>query len=210
MIKSYRIVTLFIFLSSGLLAQNNANKKSDIYLSVSSGMSFATTGDIPGFYLSTGIQKNNKRWTHSFELSTSIHDGFDGLFYQLSPTSPLYDGSIRYSTAGVQLSAISSLAILKNQKNNFGFGLGVVLRYQSTSLYDMYETQYPAYTGLSYPVIIFRHREPMRTFAVAPITQLFYQYAVSKKWLLGLNVSFQVDTNGDNFFNRGLKLGYKL
>lgn len=205
--KYLQFIILITF-SMDINAQTKA-KQSLNYLYLSSGSSLASTGDISGFFVSVGLQKSKNNWTHSFELSTTIHDGFNGLYFQL-PNGQINDGSIRFSTGGIQLEGLSALNLFQGNKSNLSFGLGLVLRYQSTSRYDQYEVQYPALTGLSYPVIIFFNEEPMRTFAAAPIARFFYDYKISKKLLLGVSTSFQVDTNGDNFLNSGLKIGYQL
>jgi hypothetical protein len=202
------VIVVLMFISLDIQAQNEI-KDSSNFIFISSGLSLASTGDLSGFHVLIGFQKRKKKWSYILELATTIHDGFNSLFYQL-PSGNLNDGSIRFTTAGIQIAGISFLNLFKNNKSTVDFGFGGLLRYQTSSRYDMYEIQYPGLTGLSYPVIVFYNTEKMRTFAIGSIAKLSYHFNLSKKLIFGINSSFQIDTNGDNFLNTGLKFGCRL
>lgn len=202
--KNYCIIISFLLFS---LTNVKAQKSNQLYLT--SGTSLAGTGDIRGFYIGTGLQHVNKRWHVYYELSTTIHDGSNPLFFETT-NGDLIDASIRYNTTGIQASSIFAYNFLKSKIHVLNAGAGPLIRYQSSSYYDAYTIVYPIASGFQYPFVIFDNTSPMRTIAIGANIQTSYQYNFYKKFSLGLRTNFQFDTNGDIFFNKGLSLGYKL
>lgn len=199
---------LFTFSFITITAFSQTSKNHNVF--ISSGTSFAGTGDLRGFYFTIGGEKKIKRWNFNINATTTIHDGQDDLYYQVNNSGPVNDGSIRFSTAGLQLAGIGGFSFTKSSKHNLQFGLGPVFRYQSSSYHDQYAIYYPAATQLPVPVVVFTNRFPLRTFAIGGIAKLGYDYTIKNKWVVGINTTFQTDSNGDNFFNKGLQFGYKF
>ena len=118
----------------------------------------------------------------------------------------------------MQLNGNYGFSIIKKSKNDFGIGLGTVLRYQTTSINDEVMYIWPSSGGYGpgffekYPYVLMSiiNTEPQQTFAVGASLNLFYNYNISKKILVGIVPAFQLDTNGDTFQNISLKAGYRF
>lgn len=190
------------------IAQTKPGKAEKI-ISISGGNSFSGTGDIAGIFIKAGFQKKVNRWNYNLFLNTTIHDHIKPIFFQTSSGQTI-DASIRHSVSGIELTPVICYSLWSMKKHDLYFGLGATLRYQSNGDNDSYALLYPAATGLSMPVLYFQNREKLRTFAIGPIGQLAYDFDISKNLLIGTMTSFQFDTNGDSFWNYGLKLGYRL
>jgi hypothetical protein len=205
------IIIVFCICLLTLKVNSQENKKqSKIFLSSSIGNSFASTGDFNGLFVLVGLSKERKKTTLAVDVITTLHNGYNPLFFSTYPGGPVNDGSIRYSTGGVQVSFSWLYHLLNFDKHKLKLGFGAGVRYQSSSYYDSYQILYPALTGLDFPVVVFSNREPMRTISALPMLQLNYEIKLSKKINIGALGSFQIDTNGDNFLNYGVKFGYQL
>ncbi len=178
-------------------------------ISLSGGNSFSGSGDIDGIFIKAGFQKKLKRWNYNLFFNTTIHDHIKPVFFQTSSGQTI-DASMRHSVSGIELTPMIGFSLISIEKHDLSFGLGATVRYQSNGDNDSYSLLYPAATGLPMPVFSFQNREKLRTFAVGPIGQLSYDFDISKNFLIGAMTSFQFDTNGDSFWNYGLKLGCRL
>jgi len=173
----------------------------------SSGASFLSNGDLKGFYINSSIQKSFNKWVYSGNITTSIHDKEYNVFYQ-DNAGQTRDASIRNTVVGVQVGALLSRNLILREKESFLLGIGILVRYQTSSLYDRYFILYPSVTGLNNPVLLLDNFQSMRSLAIGGIIRMEYKYAFTPTWNLGGEVSFQIDTKSNILFNRGLCLGY--
>ena len=174
------------------------------------GRSFNGTGDMRGFVFTTHYGKYfKKRLEWSASLTGTIHDGSNYLMYT-DPGGKLIDGSIRYTTAGAQLSGQLGYAALRNVQHELMLKGGPLLRFQSSSYYDIYEILMPAITNLNYPVIAFNHRTPQRTVSAGFNLQLHYNYTFNNKILLGILAGLQTDTEGDTISQLSISVGKRF
>ncbi len=203
------IVISSILFSNTSTAQLEKPSTSNWYINASTGKSIASTGDMRGMFFSVGLMKEKRKLTYMFDILTTLHDGKDNLFFT-GYRPGVHDGSVRYSTGGIQVTCNLLWHIINTDKHKFKGGIGGGIRYQSSSMHDGYAIFYPGATGLNFPVIVMDNREPMRTISVLPMVQFNYQYKINSKWVIGAMSSFQIDTNGDNFLNYGIKAGYQI
>ena len=191
-------------------AQTNSRvSQKSVYFSA--GPSFTGSGDLSGLNLITGFSYNFKSWNTVAEVATTLYHGEYPLYYYLNRggSTQLIDGSIRYNTYGVQLNIVESYRVIKKSNHDLNFGIGPVLRYQSSSD-DGLNIDYPAVTGLDYPVITYNHRESQNIISIGAIAKIVYNYHISNKLYIGAAASFQVDTNGDTISNTGFSVGCNL
>jgi hypothetical protein len=201
-----------LLLTSTVIFSQETRKVFPSQIQLSAGINAHGSGDLKGFGYSTryvqGFRKRS-RFNWIFELAGTIHDGNDPLFFTDNNNNEV-DGSIRYTVAGVQLSANIGYSFVKSYVHELLIGVGTFLRYQSSSLPDDYSIIYPAVTGLPYPVIIFNNTQPQRTVAPGGIIHLNYNYSLSEKWSIGILSSFQADTEGDNLAQLSLTAGFRF
>lgn len=201
------IFCILLFPFFPLSAQKN--ELSRYHLQVSAGRCFHGSGDLRGVIFSTNFSKYfKKRISWSTELSGTIHDGSFPLFFDYNGEQ--VDGSIRYTVAGVQLSGHIGYRIISKLQNELQIKMGVLCRYQSSSLTDDVSILYPPATNLQFPVVVFNNVGPLRTIAPGGSIQLHYNYTFNKKFTVGLLAGFQADTEGDNLFQTSLTAGIRL
>lgn len=170
------------------------------FLSTSIGLSKAGTGDIYGVMIGFEFEKLFRpRLSWSTEFATSIHDGSDHLLVTID-NQPQQDLSYRYTTAGVQLAGKLGYHFIRTKRADFGVKLGILARYQSSSLSDDREILFPALTGYPLPVRILRNTDPQRTLAAGALLQLFVRYTLKQNIAIGATTGLQMDTNGDVMF----------
>lgn len=192
---------LFIFLlivAKVSFSQKNKAPNFEHLLNISTGSSFHGSGDMRGVIINTEYSKNlKKRIGLSFSLGSTLHDGTYPLFF-VSPSGENIDGSIRYTTGGLQFASHLGYDLIKTNNHQFQLRVGGLFRYQSSSYFDDLSIFYPAgETGLPVPAIVFNNTTPQRTFAVGASAQLFYNYTINDKFAIGLLAGFQTDSNGD-------------
>lgn len=176
-------------------------------LNISIGSSFHGTGDMRGVIVNTGYSKYYKsRIGLSLLLGATLHDKSNPLFYT-GPRGENIDGSIRYTTGGLQFSGLMGYSLIKTTNHRFEIRAGGLLRYQSSSLANDVTILYPAGSGLPVPVLILRNYDSQRTFTVGASAQLFYNYKISQKLSAGLLAGFQTDTNGDVIRQLSISVG---
>lgn len=201
------IFFILLFLIFSLSAQKNELPR--YHLQVSAGRCFHGSGDLRGVIFSTDFSKYvKKKLSLGLSLSGTVHDGNYPLYFTYGNQE--VDGSLRYTVAGVQLAGLIGYGIVRNEEHEIQIEGGPLLRYQSSSLPDYYEIAYPAATGLPYPVIIYQHSSPQRTYSIGGVLQLHYNYTFSRRFTIGLLAGFQADTEGDNLFQTSLSAGIRL
>ena len=194
----------FLFSSLNSFSQVTTPKKQ---IELIAGRSVHGSGDSRGLNFSVEYSKHfKKKLNWSASIGGTIHDGVFPVFYEY-PTGVQNDGSIKYTTAGLQVLTHLGYNFFKSAKNELLFKLGSVLRYQSSSYWDVVTVLYPPLTGLPYPVVVFENSTPQRTFAVGGTTQIKYSYTIKQKISLGILAGFQFDTNGDNISHLSLTIG---
>lgn len=199
-----KITTLLLILTAQISFSQNKQIK------LLAGRSFNGTGDIRGYGFSVGFDKYfKKKLKYTASVGSTIHDGQFPIFYEY-PAGNIVDGSIRYTTAGFQGVYAVGYNFLGSETSEFVFELGALLRYQSTSYYDNLVVLYPALTNLPYPVVLFRNRTPQKTAAFGAVSQLTYSHSLNKKINIGIAVSYQFDTNGDNIAQISFLIGRRF
>ena len=187
------------------------NKLPSNYAGLSGGKCFHGSGDLRGFIFifTTGYAHYfKKKVSWAAELSGTIHDGSFPEFFIYNGRE--VDGSVRFTVAGVQLSGHLGYSIIRNSENELKIALGILFRYQSSSLpYDV-TTLYPPITNLPYPVIIFNNVGPLRTISPGASIQLRYNYTFTQKLTAGILAGFQTDTEGDNLSQLSLTAGFRF
>jgi hypothetical protein len=99
--------------------------------------------------------------------------------------------------------------IIRNIRNDLSIRTSALFRYQSSSD-DGVGIYYEPATGLPFPVVVFDHRDPQKTFATGLSLQLGYNYFTLKNYTIGIFGAFQLDTNGDVIRNAGISLGKRF
>jgi hypothetical protein len=197
-----------LFCFSVVKGQDNLSKESSLTFSI--GKSVHGSGDIPGFIFSAGYAKQIKKsFLWNANISATLHDGKYPVYFT-TPAGNMVDGSYRYTTGGMQGSFLGSYNFLKNNIHKLEIRLGAVLRYQSSSYYDVVSVYYPAATGLPIPVLVIENTTPQRTVAIGAIGEVYYGYKITPKLILGVIGGFQVDTNGDTIRYTGLSISRVL
>ena len=202
----------FYFFLSVIPFFADAQEKKTPYTNIaglSAGRSRHGSGDINGFIFTTEYSRYIKKsFSLGVSISGTIHDGSSPLFFTGSGRS--IDGSIRYTVAGFQLSPTVGYSFVKTPRHEILARLGGLLRYQSSSLPDDFIIYYPAFTGLPFPVIVFNHTTPLRTFTIGATGQLFYYFNVTEKIFAGVIAGFQFDSGGDNISQVGICTGIRF
>ena len=200
-----------ILLSFNYLSAQNVSDIPDKSIRFHIGSARLGTGNIRGIVQSIEFEKYFRRkLSWSAEIGSSVHSSSFPEFAIMPDGEKIYI-SYRYTVAGLQLSGKGGYSFIRTNKSNFGLKIGALLRYQSSSLSNEVTTLYPAGSGLQYPVLIVINTEPQNTYAFGGSFQIFYNYAIKQKILLGLNTGFQADTNGDTMFPQlCLTIGYRF
>lgn len=197
--KKILLLVISVLLTGTSFSQNIQSLPSRM-VSTNIGLSKAGTGDLYGIFIGFEYEKQFRpRLSWSTEFATSIHDGSDHLLVTVD-NQPQQDMSYRYTTAGIQLSGKLGYHFLRTKQSDFGVKLGVLARYQSSSLSGDSEILFPALTGNPFPVRILRNSGPQRTIAAGALLQLFARYTFKKNIAVGATLGLQMDTNQDVMF----------
>ncbi|MFV0604631.1 MAG: hypothetical protein ACK5NK_02205 [Niabella sp.] len=192
----------FIILFQVIYAQ-----KSTIYSNVN--RSAHGSGDMTGIAFDIGYKEKLREKINWYgEIGASSHDVS---FYEsyIDNNSDLIDASLRFVTSGMQLSGGFSCNPIQIP-NDLNLQIGVVLRYQTSSLPSSVATYYPIVTNLPFPAHAFEQYEPMRTFAVGGKIAVGYSYTFKNNFFAGINGTYQTDTNGDSIYGYGLTIGKRF
>jgi hypothetical protein len=167
------------------------------FVQLTAGRNTHGSGDSRGVSFNTVYSTYFKeRFSWIAGIGATLNDGSYPLFYT-SPGGETIDGSIRYTTGGIQLSFGGGYSIIKKTNHELQVQISSVFRYQSTSYPDDVSILFPAGTGLPIPVVVFNNTSPQRTFAIGGAGTVFYNYTLKNKINLGLLAGLQTDTNGD-------------
>lgn len=190
---------------SGMTQNSSIN-----HIQIAGGLSTHGSGDLKGCAVSASFTHYfKKKMCFQVSVSNTIHDGSDPLYFTGSGGEQV-DGSIRFTVAGLQLSGNLGVAIVRSDDHELLLSAGPLLRYQSSTVPDYYEIAYPAATGLPYPVVIFKHSGPQRTYSAGGNVKIQYNYTLNKKFSIGILSGFQADSNGDNIFQTLLSAGMRF
>jgi hypothetical protein len=206
------VLTFCLLLISCLsFSQKNDNFLGERQLNFSIGRSKHGTGDMRGLIFNTEYSKRFKnRLSWIAGIGGTIHDGVRPLFFTYPDGSEI-DGSIRYTTAGLQGKSQIGYSLIKTNTLELQIRAGALLRYQTSSYYDGVSILYPAAgTGVPFPVIYFTNISPQRTFTVGGNAEIFYNYSITPKILIGVLAGLQTDTNGDTITQLSLSIGRRF
>lgn len=202
----YRLITSLLLVPFFTLAQKPVKH----HIQISAGTSFNGTGDIRGFAFNSEYgHLIKKKFFWYAGMGGTIHDKVEPIFYTGRSGNPI-DASVRATTAGFQVTGVASYSFVKTNKHDFSIRIGPLLRYQSTSYWDMLEVFPPAGTGLPFPVVAFINLTPQRTVAVGATGQIGYNFTTNNKLSFGVLGTFQFDSNGDVLRNAYLVLGRRF
>lgn len=194
--SKFLLIVLFI------IAVQTANSQTlpDQSVKINIGRGRHGTGDVQGLLLGVEYERYfQKRLSWLTELGMTIHDGSD-LLLVTEANGEVHDLSYRSTTAGAQLVGKIGYHFLQTKNWDMGIRIGGLLRYQSSSVPNNRTTIFPIVTGLPLPVYITEHTSPQRTYSVGGMSQLFANYTIKQKIILGLTTGLQLDTNGDTIF----------
>lgn len=151
----------------------------------------------------------NKHLSWAIALGGTIHDGSMPLFFSDQDGNSI-DGSIRYTTAGVQTSSHLGYSFIRTSRHELAVKVGALLRYQSSSYYDQVGVYYPLATGFFIPVTTFENKTPQKTYAFGGSSQISYNYTISRAISFGIQAGFQTDTNGDTITQVAFTIGKRF
>lgn len=189
---------------------NAFSQNENIHIAV--GRSFHGTGDFRGISFSTNYERffKNKAFSGTYSFGGTIHDGDFPIYYNY-PAGETTDGSIRYTTAGLQIGYYLGYNFIKKVDcAKLQFKIGGIARYQTSSYYDDVAVLYGALTNIPFPVVVIRNFTPSRTYAVGLNPQISFSHIAGKKYFFGIKGDFQFDTNEDNIASLSLMIGRNL
>jgi len=195
-----KIITLiFIFNLHHSFAQ-----KDNSSLQLSFGTSGHGTGDLQGFALDLGYDHViSRRLDFSNGITTTMHSGYDYPYNGLPERHMLH-----YTTAGIQLNSMVNFSFISLPRHKFRIGGGTVLRYQSTSLPDVYSMNFNS--DPDDPTYRFNFYNQPNIFTIGYSFDISYIARVTNKFQLGIKAQFQNDTNGDAITQLSLIVGRYL
>lgn len=161
------------------------------------------SGDLRGINFSSNYVFQKNRFSQLVFIKGTIHDGEDTQIFEL-PGGRINDGSIRYTTAGVQVGYGIRYGFIKLKKHDTEIGVNGFGRYQSSSLYDVLTTYFAPLSDLPFPVAVFEHFESARTYAVGLNLILSHRFQITETVGIKAFGDFQYDTNGDTIRGYGL------
>lgn len=197
------------FVSANLqVAAQEGKALNNEFVMLSFGRSKHGSGDIRGFSFATEYTRYfKKKLSWSVSIGTTVHDGEDILFYEMA--GQMQNGSIRYTTAGVQGLFGMGYSIIQRSRSEVKVNLNTLLRYQ-TSSYSGRGIYFPGATGLPFPVVQFHHWSPARTFTLGASLSGGYHYTFDKGVMLGVSGAFQTDLNGDVLSHTSFSIGKRF
>lgn len=198
---------LCLFFPALLFSQTKLPQKQ---LQLIAGTSQHGSGDLGGIAFSGEYARYfRKSLTYSVALTGTIHDGSSPVIYTDLGGNQT-DGSVRYTTAGIQTASHLGLSVVRTKSHEVQFRAGALLRYQSSSLPGSYAITYQETASFQYPVVNFIQQTPQRTFSVGWSSQLVYNFTLSNKLSLGVLGGIQNDTNGDTIPQLSLTVGKRF
>ncbi len=160
-----------------------------------------------GFSYGIGYEQNfGKNWLWSLSFDSSLNDSEDLPFLFEDPRGNIINSTLHDVTAGFQLTTCGYRFINKT-KYRLALHPGFFLRYQATSLNDSLEILFPGLTGFPIPIRIIENYNDNSTWAVGGVMRFQYDYLIKTKYLLGLQLAWQTDTNGNAISHLALRFG---
>lgn len=167
-------------------------------------------GDMNGYAIAIDYKRYLRpRTSLNIGLTTTIHDGAYPILYTDPNNNPV-DGSFRYGSSGIQLSARAGYSFLRSKRHTMDLQIGGLLRYQTSSYYDTLTILFEPLTGFPIPLAYLAHIDNQRTVSLGGIGVFQYQYHFTSGDHIGLRGSIQTDTNGDVISMASLVFGYRL
>lgn len=198
--NTFRLLVLF----STIICSAQVDQRETISLLLGYGMH--GSGDLTGYQYAVRYSKDlGTRWSWNLEFGGSLHDAADDTLIYRDDLGNNVDATLHHVIGGLQTGLGVKYSALKTEKHDFGLEIMPLLRYQATSISDIYSTLY--LSDLPFPVRNIVRLEPARTFAVGGSIRLHYSYHISEKYRLGLMGAWQTDTNGDAIATMFLSLG---
>jgi len=210
--KRTLIITVFVLAYQLGFSQNTASLKEPPTQSIRliKGYNRHGSGDIGGILFGTEYQKYI---TRKVSLSYNIRGTINSSEYTLISPSPIsereIDGSVRFTTAGVQLGVNGGLSMVRTLRHEFMVNLGALARYQS-STHGGYSIYPPQTTGMPISVVAFDHASPQQTVSIGGLFQLQYSYTFKNNIALGITPGFQTDSNGDALLYAAIVVGKRF
>jgi len=192
------------------LAQSTSAQKNVQSIQLSGGKSWHGTGDLNGIIFDISYDHTiKKRIDFSSGLTTTIHYGKDDELIGVFPNSSPDENLLRFTTAGVQLTSLMNFALLYSVDNQLKAGAGTILRFQSTSIPDIFG-YYHDPNVFPEPFYVFNYRTKQNTFGIGYTFGITYLTKISLKYEIGIKAFFQNDTNGDAITSVSLIFGALL
>jgi hypothetical protein len=198
-LQGSKLYLLFFIFSLTLNGQEITSKT--IELDVSNTVH--GSGDLGGLSFSSNYVFKKNKYSQLIFIEGTIHDGENLLIFD-APDGRTVDGSIRSTTAGVQVGYGIRYDVLRFNKQYTSIGLSSFLRYQSSSLYDVVSIYYPQLTEFPIPLIAFEHLESARTYAVGLKLIVSHTIKLTRALDLRLHGNFQFDSNEDSIRGYGI------
>lgn len=198
-LKGSKLFLLLVMVTFVLNGQDITSKTIELDVS----KTFHGSGDLGGFGFSNNYVFKKNKFSQLVFIEGTIHDGENLLIFD-APDGRNVDGSIRYTTAGVQVGYGIRYDVLRFKKQYTSVGLNSFFRYQSSSLYDGVSIYYPELTELPIPLIAFEHLESARTYAVGLKLIVSHTIKLTTTLDLRLHGNFQFDSNEDSIRGYGI------
>lgn len=173
------------------------------------GLSIHGSGDLPGFsYGFTYEHMFGSNWIWSLSFDSNLNDGEQLPFIYEDQRGNIINSTLHDVNAGFQLTYGIGYRLIHKPKHRFALHPGIFVRYQASSLNDVMEIIYPELTGFPIPIRIIENYNDNSTWAIGGMMRFQYDYLIKTKYLLGLQLAWQTDTNGDAISNLSLRFGY--
>jgi len=151
-----------------------------------------------------------KRLSLGFNLRATIHNDKYPVPYDVGGST--VDGSIRVTTAGIQLGATGGFSLINIPRHEFRISLGPFVRYESDSNgEDGYAVYFPSQTGVNAYLVAYDNHTPQETVSFGVIIQAQYNYTFRNNLFLGVQSGYQTDTQDDQIFHMiGIAVGKRF
>ncbi len=204
------VIALFsLFFCSSVSAQTNLPGRA---IQLTGGYARHGSGDYNGISFGAEyIRYPARRFSLNYNFRASINHGKDEIIIEDNNTGITKDGSIRFTTAGVQAGVNAGFSFIRTAKHELLTSLGLFARYQSASNgTDGYRLYYPNTTGVPAVLVEYMNRTPQETASVGGIFQLQYNYTINNRISIGLLGGFQTDSNSDAIIQGGITIARRF
>lgn len=162
--------------------------------------------DLAGFKISAYHEHAfHPRFSIVNGFSTTIHwgenDGANDLFPGSTPENYL----MKFTTAGFQLQSAIQAYLIKGRSFNFSIDAGPVLRFQSSSVPEVYSFHQDA-DYYPEPFYVINDNSSANTFAVGYNIGVTARKKINKRYYLGARAAYQNDSEASSIFSLGLTL----